>query len=176
LVSFAGRHRSNAVALHNGKDQLGRCPCAGLAAARSILVSVCAFLLFALLTLLYRKNTRWLLLSFSTAAGGWIVQQFFQIPFPLDFIASYALYFLAGSLWMQWQQEDRLRNLPALTGIALLSGSILLSAVFHVQWGFTFQSRSLWLLPIALSAIAGICLLCRQWSGSARPYCRRPAR
>lgn len=131
------------------------------------------FLLFALLTLLYRKNTRWLLLSFSTAAGGWIAQQFLQIPFPLDFIASYALYFLAGSLWMQWQQEDRLRNLSALTGIALLSGSILLSAVYHVQWGFTFQSRSLWLLPIALSSIVGICLLCRQWAGSVRPILQK---
>lgn len=131
------------------------------------------FLLFALLTLLYRSHSRWLMLIFSAAAGGWVAQQFLQIPFPLDFIASYALYFLAGSLWMHWRQEDRLHNLPALTGIALLSGSMLLSAVYHVQWGFTFQSRSLWLLPIALSAIAGICLLCRQWAGSARPILQK---
>ncbi len=134
------------------------------------------FLLFVLLTLLYRKHTRWLPVMLSLATAGWIAQQFIQIPFPLDFIASYAFYFLAGSAWMRWQRQGSSALPPAftgITGIGILCISLALSGVYHIIWGFNYQSRSLWLMPIALSAITGICLVCQRWCLSQNPWLQK---
>ncbi|MDE2430423.1 MAG: acyltransferase family protein, partial [Burkholderiales bacterium] len=85
------------------------------------------------------------------AIPAWLAQIFFKLPFPLDFIANYAIFFFLGMRFNEikhiFQQKSLLLTLVGL-------GSFLIFQYqFHIRLGLFYADKSLLTLPLALSGI-----------------------
>ncbi|MEB0137599.1 MULTISPECIES: acyltransferase [unclassified Undibacterium] len=114
------------------------------------------FTLFGLMALLYRRPGAAVLLP-AAALLAWIAHLRLSFPFPLDFIATYLLFF--------WLGTEALR-VQAWLQTHALAATLLCAAAFaalaywlHGPLGLRYTSPSLLLLPLALSGIALVCSL-----------------
>ena len=116
------------------------------------------FIVFVVMALFYRER-RGIPASIVALAlvGAWASRFYVQLPFPVDFLATYLIYFYIGSQIEIWKN---LISRYALISCAI-SGVLftLLAWLFHVQLGFIFSDKSFLALPLALSGIGLVCSL-----------------
>jgi len=111
------------------------------------------FVLMAMLSREHKPLPAWALPLAALAA--WFLQMFVQLPFPLDFIASYLIFFILGTQALHWKDVIKTYALMA----TLCAGAIfaVLEYLFHIQLHLLYTDKSA--LNLAL-AIAGITLVC----------------
>jgi fucose 4-O-acetylase-like acetyltransferase len=124
------------------------------------------FAIFVLMALLYRERQSlpaWALPLAALAA--WFLQMFVQLPFPLDFIASYLIFFVLGMNALCWKDVLKTQALTAtLCAVAIFTG---LEYLFHAQLHLVYTDKSVLNLALAIAGIALICstaVLLAQWN------------
>jgi len=123
------------------------------------------FAIFVLMAMLYRDRETiptWILPL--TALAAWFLQLFVQLPFPLDFIASYLIFFVLGMSALRWKDILQTHALTAtLCAVAIFTG---LEYLFHAQLHLVYTDKSALNLALAIAGIALICsaaVLLTQW-------------
>ena len=114
------------------------------------------FLVFVIMALLYRdRQGIAATLAPIALVAAWVSRFYVQLPFPIDFLATYLIYFYIGTqikIWKSWISEH---TLPSCV-ISGLSFSVL-AWIFHVRLGLVFSDKSMLALPLALSGIGLVC-------------------
>ncbi|MBK1890609.1 acyltransferase [Undibacterium sp. 14-3-2] len=124
------------------------------------------FAIFVLMAMLYRERQslpEWALPL--TALAAWFLQMFVQLPFPLDFIGSYLIFFVLGMSALRWKDILQTHALTAtLCAVAIFTG---LEYLFHAQLHLVYTDKSVLNLALAIAGIALICsaaVLLAQWN------------
>lgn len=111
------------------------------------------FVLMAMLSRDHKPLPAWALTVAALAA--WLLQMFVQLPFPLDFIASYLIFFVLGTRVLLWKDALQTHALKVTLCAAVIFA--VLEYLFHIQLHLLYADKSA--LNLAL-AIAGITLVC----------------
>ncbi|MFZ6754565.1 acyltransferase family protein [Undibacterium sp. Dicai25W] len=116
------------------------------------------FVVFVLMALTYReqRGAAALFVPLMLIAA-WISRFYVQLPFPVDFLATYLIYFYLGSQVRVWKDFiiEHASIVCAISG--LLFGC--LAWLFHGKLGLIYSDQSLLALPLALSGITMVCSL-----------------
>ncbi|WP_428719213.1 acyltransferase family protein [Undibacterium curvum] len=109
------------------------------------------FIVFVVAVLLLQRHPTRLKAGLLLALAAWWVQNQWQLLFPLDFVASFMLFFLAGTLFQQYRSIFRQHALSVL----LISGFSFstLAWIYHSQLGLHHDSNHWLKLPLSLSGI-----------------------
>jgi len=116
------------------------------------------FIVFILMALSYREQR-------GTAAffvplmfiAAWVSRFYVQLPFPVDFLATYLIYFYVGSQVRVWKDFINGHASVVCAISALLFG--FLTWLFHIKLGLIYSDKSLLALPLALSGVTMVCSL-----------------
>ncbi|MFZ6688202.1 acyltransferase family protein [Undibacterium sp. SXout11W] len=116
------------------------------------------FIVFLLMALIYRERrdiAAYLLPLILVVA--WASRFYVQLPFPVDFVATYLIYFYLGSQVCVWKDFMSRHASITCTISGLLFGC--LAWLFHAKLGLIYSDQSILALPLAFSGITLVCSL-----------------
>ncbi|MFZ6863849.1 acyltransferase family protein [Undibacterium sp. Ji67W] len=116
------------------------------------------FIVFVLMALIYRERrgiTAYLVPLALVAL--WVSRFYVQLPFPVDFLATYLIYFYLGSQVRVWKDviHEHASMVCGISGLLFAS----LAWLFHVKLGLIYSDQSVLALPLALSGTTLVCSL-----------------
>ena len=115
-------------------------------------------LIFIVMALCYRERRgiiSWILPL--ALVGAWALRFHVAMPFPIDFLATYLIYFYIGTTTPRW-----LSQIQQHAGLASIFSALIFSTlawVYHIKLGHVFSDPSLLALPLAVSGIGLVCSL-----------------